>query len=934
MQRTMASALGTYPAQAAGDSSAVNLRCEYSTMPLDIDSPHPRLSWEMVSPTRGQKQTAYEILVASSPDVLKTDKGDLWDSGKVASDATAQIAYAGQPLASREPCFWKVRIWDRDGNPSPFSEPATWTMGLLNPSDWHGRWIADGAESPTPAATSVTAPPAGAGSQASDGGPAASTDQKPLPIFRKEFSVLKPLTRATIYICGLGQFELHLNGAQVGEDILSPGWTDYRKTCLYVTYDITSQLRQGPNALGVMLGNGMYNVPGSKTRYTKFTGSFGQPKLIAQLHLDYADGSSEVIATDDSWKTSAGPITFSSIYGGEDIDARLEQRDWDKPGFDDAAWSAAAIVDGPGGALAGSSRSAPAIRVAQVLRHISIMRPLPTVWVYDFGQNCAQIPKITLQGAAGAVVKLTPGEILNANGTVNQAITHNQVFYTYTLSGGDVPETWSPRFSYFGSRYLQVEGAYPAQKTPLNLPIALDLTGQFITSSSPEIGHFSCSNDLFNKTNDLVRWSMRNNMMSVLTDCPTREKLGWLEQDHLVGPSMLYNFDIARLQTKITGDISDSQRDNGMVPTTAPELTVFPGNFRDSPEWGAAAILIPWQMYQWFGDRQILADRYQTMKRYADFMGTKATPGIVNYGLGDWYDLGPKRPGQAQLTPVALTATAFYYRDLTIMSQAAKLLGHADDADHYQQIAASVRDAFNQKFYDPAKHSYATGSQTSLAIPLVMGIAPAGDAKAIGDALVAGIRANNNALTAGDIGYRYLLRALADGGHSDVIFDMNSRSDRPGYGMQLAKGATSLTEAWDAGTGASMDHFMLGHIMEWFYSDLAGIQLDPSAPGFKAIVIHPNVVGDITWAKADYHSIHGKISSSWKVADGKFSLEITIPANTTATIVLPTGNAKAVTESGSPASSADGVKLIDSADGASRFSVGSGNYHFESPLGK
>jgi hypothetical protein len=427
-------------------------------------------------------------------------------------------------------------------------------------------------------------------------------------------------------------------------------------------------------------------------------------------------------------------------------------------------------------------------------------------------------------------------------------------------------------------------------------------------------------------------------MMSVMTDCPTREKRGWLEQDYLNGLGLRYEFDLAQLFTKTLNDIGDSQLENGLVPTVAPEYTIFRdkgqtgeqrGIFGDSPEWGAAFILVPWQQYEFDGDLNLFRLHYDAMTNYLAFLGSRASNNIVNYGLGDWYDLGPKHPGVAQLTPVALTATAFYFRDAEFMSRVAALLGKTNDAKQFSELAENIRAAFNEKFYNAINHFYATDSQTANSIPLVMGICEPTNRAAVLDAIVADIRKRGNAFTVGDVGYRYLLRALANGGRSDVIFDMNNQSYKPGYGLQLKKGATSLTEAWDAGRDSSQDHFMLGQIQEWFYHDLAGIQNAPDSAGFKKIIINPQPVGDVTWAKASYNSIRGKIVSDWKRDDGKFILDVTIPANTTATVFVPAKSADEVLESGKPAAQSDGVKFSREEDGRAIFEIASGSYEFE-----
>jgi hypothetical protein len=879
------------------------LKCEMSVGPLGVDVLHPRLSWTLHGAERGQGSTAYQVLVATSRQTLDKDQGDCWDSGKVLANGAAGVEYAGAPLRSWGGYFWKVRVWDNAGQSSAWSNPADWTMGLMSPGDWEGKWISEAGDAAS------TKPAAGA-----------------MPIFRRSFVVDRPVRRAIVCVCGLGQFELRLNGEKVGDNVMEPGWTNYGKTCLYVEYDVTGQLRTGENVVAAMLGNGMYNVPQHKGRYQKFVGSFGKPKLIAQMRIEYADGSAATVVTDRDWKSAPGPITFCCVYGGEDFDGRRWPDGWDRAGFDDRAWQASVEVAGPGGALAGLSRSAPPIQVARTFQPKSVSQPTPGVFVYDFGQNAAFVPRITVSGPSGATVKLIPGETLSADGTVSQSTSGGPAWFSYTLDGSG-HETWSPRFTYYGSRYLQVSGAVPAtEANPSGLPVVEAMEAKFITSTSAAVGEFACSNDLFNRTFTLIRWAMQSNMQSVLTDFPHRERLGWLEQNHLVGASMMYNFDMDALFNKVCGDMADAQTEQGLVPDTAPEYTKMNDGFRDSPEWGSACVLIPWQMYQWYADDAVLGAQYDTMQRYVAYLGTKAKNNIISYGLGDWYDLGPKRLGKAQLTPPSLTATAFYYRDIVILGKVAGLMGKNDDANRYAALAQDVAAAFNRTLYNPQTHSYATGSQTSNAIPLVFGLAPKKDRQAIVENLVADIRRRGNGLTAGDIGYRYVLGALAEAGRSDVIFDMNSRSDRPGYGYILAKGATSLTEGWDG--SASQDHFMLGHIMEWFYADLAGIQQAPDSVGFKKIVIRPAPVGDVTWVKAAYECPHGRIVSNWTLADGKFTLDVVIPTDTTAIVYLPTRHPAGATEGGVPLKQAKGVAIISNEKGCVALQAVSGTYHF------
>jgi hypothetical protein len=529
--------------------------------------------------------------------------------------------------------------------------------------------------------------------------------------------------------------------------------------------------------------------------------------------------------------------------------------------------------------------------------------------------------------------------LVKSDGRLDDTMCGGKTCWTYTLKGAGT-ETWFPKFFYRGARYLRVDCLPPKGLT--NLPVVKSIAGVVVQSASEPVGEFQCSDDLFNRIHALVRWAQRGNMMSLMTDCPQREKRGWLEEDHLNGPALRYEFDLAQLFTKQMNDMADSQLANGLVPTTAPEYTVFRdrgqtnrderGRFGDSPEWGSAFILVPWQQYEFDGDLELFRRHYDAMTNYIAFLDGRASNHIINYGLGDWYDLGPKAPGMAQLTPIALTGTAFYFLDVQIMAQAAAWLGKTNDAHAFSELAGEIRAAFNDRFYHPTNRSYATGSQCANSIPLVMGLCDPANRAAVLDAVVGDVRARGNALTAGDVGYRYLLLALAEGGRSDVIFDLNNQSDKPGYGYQLKKGATSLTEAWNAGRSSSQNHFMLGQIMEWFYHDLAGIQNGPGSPGFKQVLIRPQPVGDITWTRAQFNSIRGKIVSDWKREGDKFALKVSIPANTTATVFVPAKTSAGVTESGKPASSSRGVKFLRDENGCAVFEIGSGDYDFESKL--
>ena len=830
-----------------------NLRCEFAVDPLGVDVAQPRLFWQVAGETRGARQTAYQILAATTPEALAADRGDLWDSGRVTSDETTFIRYAGVSLKSAQQVFWKLRAWDAAGQSTAWSTPAAWTMGLLQVTDWKGVWIA------APAATEAL-------------------------WLRHEFHVRPGLWRAIVNVCGLGQYELFLNGAKVGDDLLTPGWTNFDKTTLYDTHDVTAQLRPGANAAGIALGNGMYNVV-RRNRFAKFTGSFGPLRAVLHLRLEYADGTMEFVGTDDKWRTYAGPITFSSIYGGEDYDARLAPAGWDRPGFNDGAWAPAVPVNRPPEPLRGQAFAAEPLRAIETHAPVAVRELSPGVTLYDFGQNASFMPRLRVTGPAGSTVRLTPGEVVNNDGTIDRntmgGAHRGSAWWQYTKAT-DGEETWFPQFYYVGSRYLYTERISAAESpretawassdavlANRTLPRIESVEQVVVHSTVAPLGTFATSNPLLNRIRDLVRWAQRSNMVSVLTDCPHREKLGWIEQYHLNGPSIRYEFDVARIYAKGMRDMAEAQTDEGLVPNIAPEYTTFKGAFRGAAEWGAAFILVPWQQYQFTGDTDLLRTHYAEMKRYFAYLESRTKDGILSDGLGDWYDLELPKTGRAGLTPAPITATAFLYDDAQTLAQAAALLGREADAKDYAARAARIRATYNKTFFKPANGTYATGSQAAQALPLVMGIVEPQNRDSVLAALVKDVEAKGYA-TAGDVGFRYLLQALAEGGRSDVIYRMINQDEKPGYGYQLKQGATALAESWTASRGASQNHFMLGQVTEWFYKDLAGIDTDPAGMGFKKIILRPQPVGDLAWVEASYDSIHGRISTRWERGNGKF----------------------------------------------------------------
>ncbi len=889
------------------------LRCEYRADPLGIDAAQPRLSWMLQSTRRGQIQTAYRVLVASLPEKLAQGRGDLWDSGRVTSAQRHLVAYRGKPLVSSQCVFWKVRVWDREGSPSRWSVPATWTMGVLAGADWQALWI----------------------ERVSD-----LTEAEPvgLPIFRKAFAMDRPVQRALVHLCGLGHHELFVNGSKVGDRFLDPAWSVYAKTAYYTTYDITSALQRGENVLAVMLGKGFYNTAGDRRVHGV---QVDRPlKLILQAHVELADGSQQTVVTDGSWRVADGPITHCAILGGSDYDARRLPTDWATPGFDDSQWSAATVSDGPGGKLRASS--APPMKVMDVFEPVRIDQPKPGVFVYDFGQNASAVPRLRVRGKGGQVVTLTPAEQRfgqsersnDGRGRVNQAGVGKPNYWAYTLRGDEV-ETWMPQFTYGGFQYVELTGAVPAgQPNPEGLPVVEALASCHVRNDAPTVGSFQCSNPLFNDIHRLVDWAVRSNFGHVLTDCPHREKLGWLEVSYLMEPSVACRYDIARFYSKVTSDIRDSQDDNGAIYTVAPNYPRFSGGFRYTPEWGAAGVILPWQVYHRYGDRRVLADNYEAMKRFVDYMRDTSKELIPAAGLGDWYDYGHGQGnGPARFTPPELTAMVTFYRCTRIVAETAEILDNEREHVAYAALAERIRARFNATYFNGQDEYTNHGSpQTANAMALVTGLVPPPFVKATVNRLVADIRSRDNQQTAGDVGFSYLVQALAQHGRHDVLFDIASRRDLGSYGYIRDRGWTSLPEAWDANTSASMNHCMLGHVQQWFYGNLAGIQCDPNGVAFEKIVLRPQMVHDLTWVKASHASVSGRIVSEWERTGQTVTMRVTIPVNTTATVYVPAAEASSVTESGRPVDATPHVRLVRTEGGHAVLEVESGTYTFVSRL--
>jgi len=895
--------------QAAATMRPVQLKCEFGTDPLGVDVPRPALFWQVEDVRPGARQTAWQVLVASSRERLASDRGDLWDSGRVAGDDTTFIGYAGQPLRDSQKVHWKVRVWDADGAPSEWSQPATWTMGL-SANAWQGKWIM------------------------------APGERLENTLARTEFVVKPGLVRAVAHVSGLGHYEMFLNGRKAGDDVLSPGWTDYRDTVLYDTREVTPLLREGRNAVGLSLGNGMLHVERiTGKRFAKFTIATGPQRALLHLRLDYADGTTEVVGTDESWKVAAGPITFSSIYGGEDYDARREPHGWKEAGFDASAWSAAVPAPADLGVLRGFTHAPEPVVPIETRQPVAVRELKPGVQLVDFGQNVSFMPRIRVSGPAGSTVRLTAGEVVKEDGTINRdtlgGAHRGSAWWSYTKAT-DGEETWFPQFYYLGSRYLYVE-LLPANERLLRDGTRETVAGVaagprakleqvemvIVHSAASRVGHFAASDPRLGRIRELILWAQRSNMVSILTDCPHREKLGWLEQIHLNGPALRYEWDVTRLMAKTMNDMADAQLPDGLVPNIAPEYVEFKGSFRNTAEWGASFIVVPWQHYLFTGDKRVMAERYEAMKRYFAFLEAEAAGGVLKAGLGDWYDVilgGTEK--RADLTPGPISATAHYYLDAATLAATADVLGRPGEAEEFRRRAGAIAEAFRREFRKPGtKELYGTGSDTSLALALALDLVAPEDRDAVFAALVRAIEERRYP-TSGAVGYRYLLQALTAGGRPDLILKTALNEEVPGYAFQLKQGATALAESWPALLGASHNHFFLGQILEWFHAHLAGLAPDPRVPGFKRMMVRPELVEGISWAESTHQSLHGRHAVRWERDGENFTLKIAVPANTTARVLMP----------GRDAVCASGANPVAQAGDRTVFEVPAGTYVFTSKL--
>ena len=907
-----------------------NLQCEYTSNPLGIDTRLPGFSWILNHHERGQSQSAYHILVATSQALLDAEQGDMWDSGKIESEQSANVTYAGKALESRTLYYWKIRAWDACDHASPYSSAATFEMGLLRPEEWQAEWI--------------------------------SNEGSAGPVFRKEFRLEQSVRRARLYISGLGYYEARLNGTKVGDHVLDPGWTDYDNTILYATFDVTRLLQPGANACGIMLGNGRFAY--EKTTLQKNPNSlktYGQwPLALAQLSIEFTDGTTLRIGSDTSWKTAGGPIVFNDLYDGERYDARLEQTGWDMPGYDDSAWAMPQKAPIPSGSFF-SQATFPPIKINHTLLPQTISTPKPGVFVYDFGQNFTGWVKLRVSGPRGAEVKIRHAELLHRDGTLNVAPNRAAAAEDAYILKGEGEEIFEPRFTYHGFQFVEITG-FPGT------PSLKSIEGRVVHSAVPSRGSFLCSNDVINQIHQNTLWGQLSNLMSIPTDCPQRdERMGWMGDAQLTVEEAVYNFDMAGFYTKWLRDIKDAQKENGSVPDVVPVYwNIYPAD----PAWGTACMIIPWTVYLYYNDQRILEHYYPMMTRYVEFLDSIATDGMLVFGkYGDWCP--PWHVHSVDTSP-SLVSQWYYYHDTLLLSKIANVLGKAEDVDAYSAKAEKLKAIFNEMYLgddryaekpDPwflklipedasqdiqaemkkhLAHTFEVRSQTGQALALFLGLVPEDKQDAVLQHLIDDIIVvHGKHLNTGIVGTRYILDVLVEQGYAELAYQLVTETTYPSWGYMLKEGATTLWERWEYLTDVGMNsqnHIMLGSVDAWFYRFLGGIQIDPSVPGWQKIIIKPHILGDLQFVSASLHTVRGLVSSRWTKGYDSVELQVSVPVNSQAVVSVPTAGLEQVRiresgsviwEHGKPGQAVAGITGGHADTGYVTFTVGSGAYVFD-----
>lgn len=873
-----------------------NLRCEYLANPLSVESKSPLLSWELQSLERGKKQTAYRILAASDLSLLNEKEADFWDSGIVETDQSVQVKYEGKKLSSRQKIYWKVMVWDENNQSGSWSDVATWSMGLLHVKDWTAGWITNTEDLYPDSAVTF-----------------------PAPFFRKEFVLDKQVRQAKAYICGLGFYEMYVNGQKVGTQVLAPAVTNYDKRtirnslyfyddqssqrALYNTFDVTDLLRKGDNTIGVILGNGWYN---QRDRTVEGCLWYNSPRLLLQMEVEYSDGSVQTVQTDNTWKYSDSPILHDAIFTGEIYDARRELENWHSDNYNDDHWKQALPCESPSGEL--HPQLAPYDEITRTVKPVSCDAINDSVYLYTIPEMVSGWAELSVTGKTGDKIHLRfIGEENNDFGQSD----------TYILKGNGM-ETWEPRFTWHAFRFIEITS--PDVKMDKN-----SITVKVVHTKPAKNGTFACSNELFNKINEAyIRTQEANFHGSISSDCPHRERIAYTGDGQIVVESSILSYDMTRFYGKWFDDMKDAQNKNtGYVPHTAP----FAGG-GGGPAWGSAYIIMPWYYYLYYGDKHILNDHYQGMKQWVAYLGTRTDErGIIvreepdGWCLGDWCT-----PDEVEI-PEALVNTCYYYHCADLLGKIALVLNRNEDARFYNQLSEKIKNDFNEVYFNPDTNAYWENRQGAGVFPLAFGMTPEGKKEAVFQSLLANLEKTNYHFDTGILATPLLVKVLSENNRTDLAYKLMNQRTEPGYGYLMDEKNSCLWERWDG--KASRCHPMFGSVIAWFYNTLGGISPDIENPGMKHFIIAPKPVDELDFCKTSYRSVYGLIRSEWSKSGDEFRLEVDIPSNTTATIYFPETENKTIYESGKNITATKYIQHGKTHLGISMIEIGSGSYSFD-----
>ncbi len=869
-----------------------NLKCEYLENPIGIDEPHPRFTWQMELEKPGSHQTAYELVVGTTETGVALGRGDMWESGEVNS-SVIPVLYKGKELEPFTRYFWSVRVKDEEQQWSAWSEPLFFETGMICQHNWKGKWITDTYD----------------------------FNIKPAPYFRKEFDAGKTIKSARAYIAAAGLYELSINGEKIGDHCLDPMYTRFDRRNLYVTHDVTENLKQGQNAVGVLLGNGWYNHQSTAVWYFDKAPWRARPKFCMDLRITYTDGTTETISTGSDWKTALSPVIFNSIYTAEHYDARLEQPGWDEPGFKAENWRNIMLTGSPSQNI--TAQALHPVRNVTEIKAVDIKQLDENTWLYNFGRNMSGVTSMKVKGSEGITLRLKHAERLGADGWVD--MSNIDVHYRPTddsdpfqtdifILNGKKENEFMPRFNYKGFQYVEVTSDKPVDLTKESL------TAYFMHSDVPQTGSVNSSNQTLNKTWAAANASYLSNLFGYPTDCPQREKNGWTGDGHIAIETGLYNYDGITVYEKWLADHRDEQQPDGVLPAIIP-TSGWGYHWANGPDWTSTIAIIPWNIYLFYGDTRILEQNYDNIKRYVDYIDRNYPSGITDWGLGDWVPV-------KSVTPKEFTSTAYYYTDALILAKTAKIFGKQDDFEKYLALTEKIKKAFNNKFLNRETGIYGTGLQTEQSAALHWGLVPDELKEKVAENLAKRVEADNKHIDVGLLGTKTILNALSENGYPQLAWEVASQETFPSWGWWIVNGATTFYENWplDAGRDISLNHIMFGEINAWYYKGLGGIFPDESQPGFKNIKLKPNFVNGLEQFEASHNGPYGKIVSSWSRKGKTVEYKANVPPNSNASLWI---EGKKIKVNGEDLNKNTAIKIAESDNNKYRLILPAGEYRFE-----